>query len=73
MLHRVGPIKRFTNLRTFRDDIIVAMNDDPITSVHDLHKRLVGERTGVPCKLTVIRQTEQLTFYVTPAEMPPMR
>lgn len=51
-------------------DIIVAMNDEPITSVHDLHKRLVGERIGVPCKLTVIRHTEQLTIYITPVELP---
>jgi S1-C subfamily serine protease len=55
------------------DDIIVAMNDEPITSVHDLHKRLVGERIGVPCKLTVIRHTEQLTIYITPVEMPRLR
>ncbi len=51
-------------------DIIAAMNDEPITSVHDLHKRLVAERIGVPCKLTVIRHTEQLMIYVTPAESP---
>ena len=52
------------------DDIIVAMNDEPITSVHDLHKRLVGERIGLPCKLTIIRHTEQLTIYITPVELP---
>lgn len=52
------------------DDIIVAMNDDPITSVHDLHKRLVGDRIGVPCKLTVIRHTEQLTIYIMPVDLP---
>jgi S1-C subfamily serine protease len=52
------------------DDVIVAFNDEPITSVHDLHKKLVGDRIGTPCKLTVLRGTEQLTIYVTPAEMP---
>jgi S1-C subfamily serine protease len=55
------------------DDIIVAMNDEPIRSVHDLHKRLVGERIGVPCKLAVTRHTEQLTIYITPVELPPVR
>ena len=55
------------------DDIIVAMNDALITSVHDLHKRLVGERIGVPCKLNIIRHTEQLTIYITPVELPPVR
>jgi len=55
------------------DDVIVAFNDEPIASVHDLHKKLVGDRIGTPCKLTVLRGTEQLTIYVTPAEMPVLR
>ena len=55
------------------DDVIVALNDEPIASVHDLHKKLVGDRIGTPCKLTVLRGTEQLTIYVTPAEMPVLR
>jgi S1-C subfamily serine protease len=59
--------------RLLRDDIIVAMNDEPITNVHDLHKRLVAERIGAPCKLSVIRRTEQLTIYVTPVELPLLR
>jgi S1-C subfamily serine protease len=55
------------------DDVIVAFNEEPIASVHDLHKKLVGDRIGTPCKLTVLRGTEQLTIYVTPAEMPALR
>src|SRR6059058_6580804 len=55
------------------DDVIVAFNDEPIASVHDLHKKLVGDRIGTPCKLTILRGTEQLTIYVTPAEMPALR
>src|SRR6266513_1297468 len=51
-------------------DVIVAFNDEPIASVHDLHKKLVGDRIGTPCKLTVLRRTEQLAIYVTPVEMP---
>src|SRR5213082_2936781 len=54
-------------------DVIVAFNDEPIASVHDLHKKLVGDRIGTPCKLTILRGTEQLTIYVTPAEMPALR
>jgi S1-C subfamily serine protease len=55
------------------DDVIVAFNDEPIASVHDLHKKLVGDRIGTPCKLNVLRGTEQLTIYVTPAEMPALQ
>jgi S1-C subfamily serine protease len=52
------------------NDVIVAFNDGPIASVHDLHKKLVGDQIGKPCKLRILRHTEQLTIYVTPAEMP---
>lgn len=52
------------------NDVIVAFNDEPIASVHDLHKKLVGDQIGKPCKLIIVRHTEQLTIYVTPAEMP---
>src|SRR5438552_4700489 len=52
------------------NDVIVAFNDEAIASVHDLHKKLVGDQIGKPCKLTILRHTEQLTIYVTPAEMP---
>src|SRR5256886_2166864 len=55
------------------DDVIVAFNDEPIASVHDLHKKLVGDRIGTPCKLTILRRTEQLTIYVTPPEMPALK
>src|SRR5436853_2279260 len=50
------------------NDVIVAFNDEPIGSVHDLHKKLVGERIGAVCKLTIIRHTEQLAIYLTPQE-----
>ena len=49
-------------------DIIVAFNDGPIGTVHDLHKMLVGEQIGVPAKLMVIRHTEKLELSVLPAE-----
>lgn len=52
------------------NDVIVTFNDEAIASVHDLHKKLVGDQIGKPCKLTILRHTEQLTIYVTPAEMP---
>jgi S1-C subfamily serine protease len=49
-------------------DLIIAFNDQPIGSVHDLHKILVGEQIGVSAKLTVIRHTEKLELAVLPAE-----
>jgi S1-C subfamily serine protease len=49
-------------------DLIVAFDDQPIGSVHHLHKILVGEQIGVSAKLTVIRHTEKLELTVLPAE-----
>src|SRR2546422_2790519 len=36
-------------------DLIVAFNERPIGTIHDLHKMLVGDQIGVPAKLVVIR------------------
>jgi S1-C subfamily serine protease len=49
-------------------DLIVAFNGEPIGSVHDLHKVLVGEQIGVSATLTVIRHTEKLELPILPAE-----
>jgi S1-C subfamily serine protease len=49
-------------------DLIVAFNDQPIGSVHDLHKILVGEQIGVSASLTIIRHTEKLELPILPAE-----
>jgi S1-C subfamily serine protease len=49
-------------------DLIVAFNGTPISSVHDLHKILMGDQIGVPGELTVIRHTEKLTLPIVPAE-----
>ena len=49
-------------------DLIVAFNDGPIGSVHDLHKVLVGEQIGVSASLTIIRHTEKLELPILPAE-----
>jgi S1-C subfamily serine protease len=54
-------------------DLIVAFNQIPIGSVHDLHKVLVGEQIEVVAKLLVIRHTEKLTVDITPAESLPAR
>ena len=51
-------------------DIIVAFNERPIGTIHDLHKMLVSEQIGVAAKLVVIRQTEKLGLSILPAESP---
>jgi S1-C subfamily serine protease len=49
-------------------DLIVAFNGQPVGSVHDLHKVLVGEQIGVSARLIVIRHTEKLELPILPTE-----
>ena len=49
-------------------DIIVAFNQRPIGTVHDLHKMLVSEQIGVTARLLIIRRTEKLELSILPAE-----
>jgi S1-C subfamily serine protease len=51
-------------------DVIVAFNEKPISSIHELHKMLIAEHIGVQSKITIIRHTEKLTVAITPAESP---
>jgi len=51
-------------------DLIVAFNGEPISSVHHLHKILVGEQINVSASLTIIRHTEKLDIPILPGESP---
>jgi S1-C subfamily serine protease len=53
-------------------DVIVAFNERPIGTIHDLHKMLVGEQIGVAAKLLIIRHTEKLELSILPAESRPI-
>src|SRR5881409_3334083 len=64
-IEKNSPAER-TGLR--EGDLIIAFNSQPIGSVHDLHKVLVGEQIGVSASLTVIRHTEKLELPILPAE-----
>lgn len=62
-----GPAK-MAGLRT--GDLIVRFKGQPIVSIDDLHRLLVGSEIGIQSILTVIRGTELLDLPVTPAELP---
>ncbi len=49
-------------------DLIVTINERPVTSVDDLHRFLAEWPIGRPVVLTVLRGQEQLVIQVTPAE-----
>ena len=56
-----------------QNDLIVAFNEQPIGTVHHLHKVLVGEQINVSATLTVIRHTEKLEMSIRPAESQPAK
>jgi S1-C subfamily serine protease len=47
-------------------DIIIAMDDQAIASIDDLHRNLTEHRVAVAVPLTVIRGTEKLNFQIRP-------
>jgi S1-C subfamily serine protease len=51
-------------------DIILSFKGNPISSIDDLHRLLVGSEIGQRSVLSVIRGTEMLDFLVTPRELP---
>jgi S1-C subfamily serine protease len=52
-------------------DVIIAFDERPIGTIHELHKMLVSEQIGVPARLLIIRHTEKLELSILPAESPP--
>ncbi len=49
-------------------DVIVAIGDDPLSGLDDLHRLLTEDRIGVPTTLTIIRRfSEMLQLAVRPA------
>jgi len=52
-------------------DIIIAFNDQPIASIGDLQKLLLGREIGVRSELTVMRHTQKLTLQIIPQESEP--
>jgi S1-C subfamily serine protease len=52
-------------------DIIVAVNEQPVTSVDHIHRFLAEWPIGRPVKLTLIRVREKMEVEVTPTEARP--
>jgi S1-C subfamily serine protease len=50
-------------------DVIVAFAGETISSIDELHRRLVARVIGIPMVFTVIRHTEKLEVVLTPEEL----
>jgi S1-C subfamily serine protease len=49
-------------------DVVVALDQQPVAGVDDLHRLLTDAQVGVRCTLTIIRHTERLTLPIFPEE-----
>jgi S1-C subfamily serine protease len=52
------------------EDILIALGDEPATSVDDLHKRLLQLPVGVPATVTLLRGDRRIERMVLPGEYP---
>jgi S1-C subfamily serine protease len=50
-------------------DLIVALDDHPVSDMDDLQRLLTEERAGIDIPITLIRRTEKLTLSVRPTDM----
>jgi S1-C subfamily serine protease len=49
-------------------DVIVALEGQPVAGVDDLHRLLTDVRVGVGSRLTVLRHTEKMEWWIVPEE-----
>jgi serine protease Do len=51
------------------EDLIVAVDDEPVEGVDDLHRLMAGDRIGHPCTLAVVRDGATRDLLLTPREL----
>ena len=49
-------------------DVVLAFAGEVVTGIDDLHRRLTGDRIGVPATLTILRSAERRQLTVVPSE-----
>jgi len=52
------------------DDVVIALGDQPATSVDDLHRHLMQLPVGVPTTVTLLREERRLERMVIPGDYP---
>jgi S1-C subfamily serine protease len=52
------------------EDLVVAVDATPVTTVDDLQRLMLGERIGVAVDVELVRDGRRLTVEVVPAELP---
>jgi S1-C subfamily serine protease len=68
LVMRVEPSSPAAGAGLNEGDVIVGLDEQPVTSVDDLHRALTDDRIGVAARLTLLRGGERRVAEVTPAE-----
>jgi S1-C subfamily serine protease len=68
LVHSVEPQSPAAKAGVAPGDVIVGLDNQPISGVDDLHRILTEEKVGVRTIVTLIRQTRKLDLVILPAE-----
>ncbi len=68
LVHSVEPESPAATAGITTGDVIIGLDNQPVSGVDDLHRILTEEKVGVRTIVTLIRQTRKLDLTVIPAE-----
>lgn len=70
IVQQIEPDGPAYNSELQQGDLIVGLDDSPVTSIDDLHKLLDETRIATPCTLHIVRRNRRERVRVIAAEMP---
>ena len=68
LVHSVEPESPAAKAGLTSGDVVIGLDNQPVSGVDDLHRILSEEKVGVRTTITVIRQTRKLDLPIVPAE-----
>ena len=68
LVHSVEPESPAARAGITTGDVIIGLDNQPVSGVDDLHRILTEEKVGVRTIVTLIRQTRKLDLTIVPAE-----
>jgi len=68
LVHSVEPESPAAKAGITSGDVVIGLDNQPVSGVDDLHRILTEEKVGVGTTVTLIRQTRKLDLPIVPAE-----
>jgi S1-C subfamily serine protease len=70
LVQRVEPASPAARAGVREGDVVIGLDDDPVTGIDDLHRLLTEERIDRPVQLHLLRDRDSLTIAVSPEGRP---